>query len=138
MGGYHPVTLSGKYKLTKDYQELIKQMQNVINMFTASLYTYLVDVNISWTHILPYYIMPLYWKGPFFLTKHLNLGVLIVSLLSVPQVCLHNQVSMEPCTGERGNTKQNKIQNWPKEPGNCTWPWFGWEIIKNQKSMATL
>ena len=108
MGDYHPVTLFGKYKLTKDYQELIKQMQNVINMFTASLYTYLVDVNISWTHILPYYTMPLYWKGPFFLTKHLNLGVLFVSLLSVPQVCLHNQVSMEPCTGERKDkTKQN-------------------------------
>ena len=88
--------------------------------------------------VIFYYTIPLYWKGPFFLTKHLNLGVLFVSLLSLPQVCLRNQVSMEPCTGERGKAKQNKIQNWPREPGNCTLPWFVWEIIKNQKPMATL
>lgn len=44
------------------------------------------------------------------MTKHLNLGVLFVSLISAPQIYLHNQVSMESCTGERGKAKQNKIR----------------------------
>ena len=130
MGGYHPVTLFRKYKPTKEYQELIKQMQNVINIFTA-----------PWTS--PGHTSCLTTQYHFTGKDHsfwqsISIWVLFVSLLSVPQVCLHNQVSMEPCTGERGKAKQNKIQNWPREPGNCTLPWFVWEMIKNQKPMATL
>lgn len=81
-------------------------MQNVINMFTAPLYTYLVDLNISWTYILPYYTIPLL-ERTILLTKHLNLGVLFVQF-TLSSTGLSVIKFPGPCTGEE--ERQNKIK----------------------------
>lgn len=73
-------------------------------MFTAPLYTYLVDLNISWTFILPYYTIPLYWKRAILFDKASQFGCLVVSLLSVPQVCIIKFHG----AWRRGRAKQNK------------------------------
>ena len=43
--GLHPATLFERHKITKEYQVLIKQMQNIINMFIRTFI--LVNLNIN-------------------------------------------------------------------------------------------